>query len=134
PRRAARCIVAPSAARRAGTRLVCLQLGHIMDSYQRTRTGLTILGLLGAAWAATAAAKRRARRIELKGKVVVITGGGRGLGLAIAREFAARGCKLAICGRDGATIAGAVLALRAQGAEIIGASCDTSNAQAAHTF
>ena len=105
-----------------------------MDSYQRTRTGLTILGLLGAAWAATAAAKRRARRIELKGKVVVITGGGRGLGLAIAREFAARGCKLAICGRDGATIAGAVLALRAQGAEIIGASCDTSNAQAAHTF
>src|SRR6185312_10805291 len=35
-----------------------------------------------------------------KGKVVVITGGSRGLGLALAQEAARHGARLAICARD----------------------------------
>ena len=44
---------------------------------------------------------KRARAVPgFSGQVVVITGGSRGLGFAIAQEFAARGAKIVICGRD----------------------------------
>jgi short-subunit dehydrogenase len=43
---------------------------------------------------------RQARRYKLTGKVVVITGGSRGLGLAMARAFLRRGAKVALLARD----------------------------------
>ena len=43
---------------------------------------------------------RRVRKIDFCDKVVVITGGSRGLGLLLARRFGAEGAKLVICGRD----------------------------------
>ena len=88
---------------------------------------------IGAGWAAAAAA-RRARRIELRGRVVVITGGGRGLGFAIAREFLQRGCRLAICGRDGDVIARAVADLQRRGADVFGAACDASDPTQVQAF
>ena len=39
-------------------------------------------------------------RFDLRGKIVLITGGSRGLGLALAREFAHAGSRVAICARD----------------------------------
>jgi len=82
-------------------------------------------GLAAVMLAATAA--RRARRIALQGRVVLITGGGRGLGRAIAAEFLQHGCKIAICARDPEEIAEAAAVMRAQGAEVIGAACDASD-------
>jgi benzil reductase ((S)-benzoin forming) len=38
--------------------------------------------------------------MDLHGKVVVITGASRGIGAGLAREFAARGMKLALCARS----------------------------------
>jgi NAD(P)-dependent dehydrogenase (short-subunit alcohol dehydrogenase family) len=38
--------------------------------------------------------------LELEGKAVLITGGTDGLGLALARQLAAEGASVAICGRD----------------------------------
>jgi NAD(P)-dependent dehydrogenase (short-subunit alcohol dehydrogenase family) len=49
---------------------------------------------------ARAIAQRRQRGFDLRGKVVVITGGSRGLGLALAEECARSGARIAICARD----------------------------------
>ncbi|MCU1284701.1 MAG: 3-oxoacyl-[acyl-carrier protein] reductase [Acidobacteriales bacterium] len=43
---------------------------------------------------------RQSRRMEFDGKVVLITGGSRGLGLELAREFLKQGARVAICARD----------------------------------
>jgi NAD(P)-dependent dehydrogenase (short-subunit alcohol dehydrogenase family) len=86
------------------------------------------LGWVAGAGLLLASVARRARRIDLRGKVVMVTGGARGLGLAIARAFLARGCKVAICGRDGDSVAKAVERLRSEGGDVFGAACDASDA------
>ncbi|MCP3136455.1 SDR family NAD(P)-dependent oxidoreductase [Pyxidicoccus xibeiensis] len=92
------------------------------------------LGLAAGAGLLLSAAARRARRIDLKGRVVVVTGGARGLGFAIARAFLQRGCRLAICGRDGGSVERAVEALRSEGADVFGAPCDATDAQQVRAF
>lgn len=39
-------------------------------------------------------------QLDLSGKIVLITGGSRGLGLALALELGSRGARLALCARD----------------------------------
>jgi NAD(P)-dependent dehydrogenase (short-subunit alcohol dehydrogenase family) len=53
----------------------------------------------GAVAAARAVARRR-RRIEFSGRTVIITGGSRGLGLALARELADTGARLVLVARS----------------------------------
>jgi short-subunit dehydrogenase len=59
-------------------------------------TGFACVGAL----ALTAAAVYRLRTDRVRGKVVLITGGSRGLGLALAEEFGRRGAKLALTARN----------------------------------
>lgn len=65
----------------------------------------------------------------LKGKVAVITGSTRGLGLAIARLYAAEGASVVISGRAQATVDAVVTELRAAGAQAAGLACDVSDLQ-----
>lgn len=58
------------------------------------------LAAAGAAAGVAVALVRRSRKIEISGKNVLITGGSRGLGLVLAREFARRGARVAICARN----------------------------------
>ena len=101
----------------------------------RTVSGVAkTLGLVAGAGMLLSSAARRMRRVDLRGRVVMITGGARGLGFAIAREFLQRGCKLAICGRDGDGVAKAVEALRSQGADVFGGACDVSDSEQVRAF
>lgn len=58
------------------------------------------------------------------GKTVFITGGGSGINLGIAKNFAALGANLSICGRSQERLDGAAEELRALGAKVCTASAD----------
>lgn len=62
--------------------------------------------------------------------VAIVTGASRGLGLAIARELAGRGCRLVICARDAIELRRAVDGLRAAGAEVMPTVCDITSGDA----
>ena len=59
-------------------------------------------------------------------KNIVITGGSKGLGFAMAREFLTSGHRVVICGRDTETLARAEAALGRDG-EVYATRCDVSN-------
>ncbi len=81
------------------------------------------LGVAGAALLA------RLRAADLSGQVAVVTGGSRGLGLLLAREFAREGCKVVICARDEAELGRAqeILEREVEGAEALTVVCDVSD-------
>src|SRR5438067_12281633 len=68
-------------------------------------------------------ALRQASRLELKGRCVLITGGSRGLGLALARQFLRRGAKVALLARDQEALQRAQQLLAGKGSVFIRA-CD----------
>ena len=64
---------------------------------------------------------------DLRNKTVLITGGSRGLGLVMAREFAYEGARLAICARDDEELLRARMDLEGLGAEVMTIPCDVRN-------
>jgi NAD(P)-dependent dehydrogenase (short-subunit alcohol dehydrogenase family) len=70
---------------------------------------------------------KRPQGWQLAGKVVLITGGSRGLGLALAREFAASGCRVAICARDTEELKRARADLESRGADALALRCDVTD-------
>ena len=83
---------------------------------------------LAAAFAyAAAKVAGRWRKADLRGEVAVIVGGSRGLGLMIARELAAAGCRLVIGARDVDQLRVAQRDLEARGAEVLIWPCDVGN-------
>lgn len=79
-------------------------------------------GVFGALTAARIARSHRA--ISFAGRVVVITGGSRGLGLVIARQLAVEGARLCLLARDDGELSRAAAELASTGAEILTISCD----------
>jgi len=82
----------------------------------------TLLGV-GAAVAARAYVKHQ-RTMRFTGKTVVITGGSRGLGLVMARQFAKEGANVAICARDADELIRAEADLLQYGTDILAITCD----------
>jgi short-subunit dehydrogenase len=66
-------------------------------------------------------------RYDLDGRVVLITGGSRGLGLAMARVLAGKKAKLVLCARNKRQLENAKQELEKMGAEVMIAAVDLSN-------
>jgi NAD(P)-dependent dehydrogenase (short-subunit alcohol dehydrogenase family) len=66
----------------------------------------------------------------LKGKTTIITGGGTGLGRAMALRLAGLGAKVAVLGRRPAPLAETAQAIRAAGGEAVGVPCDVRDHEA----
>ncbi len=81
--------------------------------YNHTMRRLT--WLLLAAGGAVYLARRNRPEYDFSDRVVLITGGSRGLGLALARELAARGARLSLVARDPAELARAAESLNGPG-------------------
>jgi len=66
--------------------------------------------------------------LELTGKVAIVTGGSRGIGLAIGRVLAAEGASVALVARSKAALEGAVATISGQGGgKAKGFACDTTD-------
>jgi 3-oxoacyl-[acyl-carrier protein] reductase len=68
--------------------------------------------------------------VRLDGRSAIVTGGSKGLGLAIAKEYAASGADVAILARDQGSLAEAKSAIQAMGGKgkVAAISCDVSKA------
>ncbi|WP_117198686.1 SDR family oxidoreductase [Nocardiopsis sp. TNDT3] len=100
---------------------------------RRRRRGGTVPWMVaGAALGLGAAALAGPRRPALlDGRVALITGGSRGLGLQLAREFGRRGASVVICARDQDELDLAVADLEQRGVRARGVRCDVRDPECA---
>ena len=64
---------------------------------------------------------------ELKGKIVLVTGGSRGIGRSIARAFAARGSQVVLTGRTQATLESVAEEIHRLGGKALPLTCDVTH-------
>ncbi|MEU5882664.1 SDR family NAD(P)-dependent oxidoreductase [Spirillospora sp. NPDC047279] len=67
---------------------------------------------------------------DLAGKVVVVTGGSRGIGAETAREFAAQGARVCVVGRDGGALDGVVEGISKDGGAAVAVIADVTDSGA----
>ena len=65
--------------------------------------------------------------LKLRGKVALVTGSSRGIGLATAKAFAAEGSRVMLSARSTAQLREAETALRASGAEVTAHAADVGS-------
>jgi 3-oxoacyl-[acyl-carrier protein] reductase len=65
--------------------------------------------------------------LDLSDKIALVTGGSRGIGLAVAEGLAAEGARVVLSARDQASLARAVDSLRAAGGEAVAIPADVGN-------
>lgn len=91
------------------------------------RDGLLLAAASAGALVAARALVRKWREYDLRDKTVLITGGSRGLGLVMAREFAGEGAHVAICARDAEELSRAQADLVKRGASVFSLTCDITD-------
>ena len=87
-----------------------------------------VAGIAASAGAAlvTRAIVRHATAWDLRDRVIIVTGGSRGLGLVLARELLSRGARVAICARDLDELGRAHAELVSLG-EVLAVPCDLTD-------
>jgi short-subunit dehydrogenase len=109
---------------------------HMSSSKKKSKVQKTL------GWAATGiglylvahAVVKEITKFKLQGKVVLITGGSRGLGLVLARQLAGVGARLAICARSADRIELARQELEKLGAEVWAMAVDVTDKQQVETM
>ncbi|MGH9767327.1 MAG: SDR family NAD(P)-dependent oxidoreductase [Blastocatellia bacterium] len=98
-----------------------------MDREKSSWLGLALTG--AGLYLAARAIRRYARWYDLRGKTVLITGGSRGLGLVLGREFVSRGACVAICARDVEELERASSDLVRPGRPVLALPCDVTRVE-----
>src|SRR5438552_3950245 len=78
--------------------------------------------------------RRRAMELGLKDKIVLITGGSKGIGLHTARAFAEEGCHIGFCARNKEDLERAAEELRSKGRRVTAVQADVCDAGDASRF
>ena len=91
----------------------------------RQQTAMTLSAVMGAGLMGYAAARALRPRYRFTGRVVVITGGSRGLGLVMARQLAHEGARLVLLARDERELCVAAAEL-AHHTEVLAIPCDVT--------
>ncbi|HEV7349912.1 SDR family oxidoreductase [Telluribacter sp.] len=94
------------------------------DSSLSRAMGWAALG--AGALLATKAIYREFTKYDFNGKVVLITGGARGLGLIMARQLAVKGARIALCSRTEQQVERARKELEQRGAEVLALTVDVT--------
>src|SRR5919202_4248954 len=100
-----------------------------MGGVQMNRLGQAALALAAAGvggWLLTRVRRARAA-VDFRGKVFLITGGSRGLGLVLAREAAKEGARVAVCARDEDELGRAAGDLARYGESPLALRCDVAD-------
>jgi NAD(P)-dependent dehydrogenase (short-subunit alcohol dehydrogenase family) len=71
---------------------------------------------------------------SLKDKIVLVTGGGRGIGRAIALAFASRGARVVVSGRTEEALRGVAEKIRSAGGQAFPLRCDITRAEEVETL
>ncbi len=94
----------------------------------KTKNGWWLATALGiGAVAAYTILRKQRLEYDFQNKVVLITGGSRGLGLVLARTLADEGARIAICARNSEELMRAKEDLEVRGAEVFELVCDVRN-------
>jgi NAD(P)-dependent dehydrogenase (short-subunit alcohol dehydrogenase family) len=93
---------------------------------KREQTALAV-GALTLGTALVARSRRHARRIDFRGRTVVITGGSRGLGLVVARHLGQEGARIVLAARDQEELERAWQDLQERGVDATTVVCDVGN-------
>ncbi len=94
----------------------------MLSNQEKRVNTASVLGIAGLCVAAIYAGRKLVRSagqtgFQLRGKTVLLSGGSRGLGLALAHQFGMQGARLALCARDGAELERACSFLAQKGIE-----------------
>lgn len=88
---------------------------------------MAVLGGVGLIALCGMAVWRHLNRYQFGGRIVLIAGGSRGLGLVMARQLAAEGARVCLCARDGEELDRAHRELNEMGYEVLSCTCDISD-------
>jgi short-subunit dehydrogenase len=81
------------------------------------------VGVAAAAWFLA----RRIGAVKVRGRIALITGGSRGLGLVLARELGRKGARVVICARDEQELERARASLAEEGIDATALPCDVTD-------